>query len=184
MRVCSEEFEGENDKTLEDYGIFMFTGEVEEEICADAVRWIMEQNLEGKRDLLTLVVNSPGGCVTSGFSVIDAINGSKIPVRTVGMGILASMGLLIFITGQERVLTPNTLIMSHQWSSGLFGKEHELLAGIKHNELISDMVMRHYVKHTKLTKKQIQKNLLPPSDVYLTAKEALNLNLCDEIRLV
>jgi ATP-dependent Clp protease protease subunit len=182
MRVCTEEFEGENDKTLEDYGIFMFSGEVEEEICADAVRWIFEKNLEGKHDLLTVVVNSPGGCVTSGFSVIDAINGSKIPVRTIGMGILASMGLLIFITGRERILTKNTLIMSHQWSSGIYGKEHELVAGIKHNELISSMIMKHYKKHTGLTQKQISKHLLPPSDVYLSAEEAKKLGICDEIR--
>lgn len=172
--------------TIEDRGVFLFTGEVNEESYDDAVRWIIEQNFEAKHSLLTMIINSQGGSVTDGFGIIDAMAGSKIPIRTVGIGTIASMGLLIFIAGKEgeRILTPNTLILSHQWTNDLFGKQHELLAGIKHNKLIGDMVMRHYKKHTGLTEKQIRKDLLPPSDVYLTAAEAKELGICDEVRVL
>ncbi len=173
-------------KTLEDWGVWQFTGEVDDEQCADVVRWILEENFESKHEKLTLIINSPGGYVTSGFSVIDAMAGSKIPIRTVGMGVIASMGLLMFIAGKkgERILTPNTLIMSHQFAGFTKGKEHELIAGIKRDTIISDMIMRHYKKHTGLTEKKIQKLLLPASDVYITAKEAVDLGICDQIRLV
>lgn len=97
---------------------------------------------------------------------------------------IASMGLMIFIAGEKgkRVLTPNTTIMSHQWSGGEFGKEHELLASVKNHKLISTMFMNHYKKHTGLTEKQIKTYLLPTSDVWLSAKEAKQLGICDEIR--
>lgn len=171
---------------LEDYGMSMFVGEVEEKQCADLIRWILEENLDKRHKSLNLIINSEGGDVQHGFSVIDVIEGSKIPIRTTGIGCLASMGLLMFITGEkgERSLTPNTLIMSHQWEGGLFGKEHELAAGIKRNNLVSEMIVRHYKRHTGLSIKKIEKYLLPPNDVYLTAKEALELNLCDKIKLL
>jgi len=169
---------------LEDNGITLLTGEIEDENCEDVVRWILEENIESRHEMLTLIINSNGGNLSSGFAVIDAMCGSKIPIRTIGMGELSSMGLTIFITGKERILTPNTLILSHQWEGGTGQcKEHELLAGIKRNQLVSDMIIRHYRKYTGLTEKDIRKYLLCPSDVYLTAKEAKELNLCDEVRL-
>ena len=171
---------------LEEYGIFPFTGEVDDDQYDDAIRWILQQNFERRFDTLTMLINSPGGDVSSGFGIIDVMEGSKIPIRTVGLGTIASMGLLMFITGTkgERTLTPNTLIMSHQWSGGLEGKEHELVAGIKRNNLVSEMVVRHYKRHTGLSMKNIRKFLLPSSDVYLTAKEAKELGLCDQIKLL
>jgi ATP-dependent Clp protease, protease subunit len=170
---------------LEEKGIWFFNGEVNDDSCYDVVRWILEENLDAKHGMLSLIINSPGGDVSAGFAIVDAMCGSKIPIRTIGMGCLASMGLLMFITGKkgERVLTPNTLIMSHQWSDCFEGKEHELIAGIKRNDLITEMVIKHYRKHTGLSTKRIRKFLLPPSDVYLSAKEACELGLCDQIRL-
>lgn len=174
--------EKEND--LEDHGIFLWSGEVEEEKCEDAIRFILESNLGGTLEHMTLVINSPGGSVLSGFSVIDAMEGSKVPVHTVGLGLIASMGLNLFITGKkgQRILTPNTLIISHQWSGVRRGKEHELIASQKRDTIIGEMVLRHYKKHTKLSEKDIRKYLLPDSDVYLTAAEAKKLHLCDVVR--
>jgi ATP-dependent Clp protease protease subunit len=170
---------------LEDRGIYMFTGDVDDEQCDSIIRWILEENFENRHPMLTLIINSPGGYVSSGFAVVDAIVGSQIPIRTLGLGVIASMGLLMFIAGHkgERILTPNTLIMSHQWLGGTEGKEHELIAGIKRDSLISDMITRHYKKHTGLPINKVRKYLLPPSDVYLTAVEAKELGLCDQIRL-
>jgi ATP-dependent protease ClpP protease subunit len=57
-----------------------------------------------------------------------------------------------------------------------------LIAGVKRNTLISEMVIRHYKRHTGLSTKKIHKHLLSPSDTYLSAKEAKELGLCDEIK--
>lgn len=169
---------------LTDKGVFLFFGDVEDDICRDVVKFILEENYAGKHEVLTLIINSNGGSFPGGFSVIDIMEGSRIPVKTVGIGTLASMGLHMFVTGKkgERVLTPNTLIMSHQWSWGADGKEHELLATVKAWNLMTDMQVKHYKKHTGLKEKEIRKYLLPASDIYLSAEEAKKLGLCDRIR--
>lgn len=172
------------DSSLEESGVYLLNGEIDSESCGEAIRWILEQNISKTNEKLTLVICSEGGCVHSGFALIDTILGSKIPVRTVGLGLIASMGLSIFISGKkgERLLTPNTLILSHQWSGVNFGKEHELLAYQKANCMVSEMIMAHYRKHTKLPRKLVEKHLLPPSDVYLSAQEAKKLGVCDIVK--
>jgi ATP-dependent Clp protease protease subunit len=171
---------------LQDNGIYLFAEDVNEDSCAEAMRFILEKNLDtsGKNKQLTMIINSPGGHVVDGFALIDVMAGSRIPIHTVGLGLIASMGLLLFIAGKKgkRVLTPNTLIMSHQWSSFFYGKEHELIAVQKEQKLLSDMIMRHYKKHTGLSEKKIREVLLPANDVWLTAKEAKELGICDEVK--
>jgi ATP-dependent Clp protease protease subunit len=100
------------------------------------------------------------------------------------MGMIASCGLLMFISGEKgrRVLTPNTSILSHQFSWGSFGKEHELFAAVKEFDLTTQRMIDHYKKCTGLSEKDIRQYLLPPQDVWLSAKEAKKLGLCDSIQ--
>jgi len=176
--------EDDEDVDLYDSGVFVFFTEVDADSCREATEWILEQNLKAKNDTLTLIICSEGGSVNHGFALIDVMRGSKIPIRTVGTGLIASMSLLIFLSGEkgQRILTPNTVILSHQFSSFSDGKEHELLAYQKSNKIISDMIYRHYKKQTGLSEKQIKTRLLPPSDVWMSAKEALEMGLCDEVK--
>jgi len=171
-------------KTLVDHGIYLLTGDIDESECEEAIRFVLEANLNNGHDYLTMIVNSPGGYVNAGFSLIDVMNGSKAEIRTVGLGILASMGLLIFIAGKKgsRSLTPNTMVMSHQWSGLRWGKEHELLASQRGDDILTGMIFRHYKRHTGLKDKESRKYLLPPSDVWLSAREAKKLGLCDEVK--
>lgn len=174
---------------LRSNGIFLFAYDVDEESTADAIEFILEANLEPHPDYdhLTLIINSHGGSVVDGFALLDVMSGSKIPVWTVGIGILASMGLIIFMGGVKghRVLTPNTMILSHQWWSFAAGKEHELLASRKKNELITEKILRHYKRCSNFKKeKDIREILLPPHDVWLTAEEALKYGLCDEVKYI
>lgn len=173
---------------LRSNGIFLFASDVDEEVCADAIEFILECNLDDNPpyDHLTLIINSHGGSVVDGFALLDVMAGSRLPVWTVGVGMLASMGLMLFMGGQKgnRTLTPNTMILSHQWSSVNWGKEHELIASKKKNDLVSQMIMRHYRKCTKLKDKDIRKLLLPESDVWLSASEAKEYGICDVVKLI
>lgn len=172
--------------SLKDKGIFLISKNFDNELTKDVVTWIFESNFDEKREYknLTLMINSHGGSVDAGFAIIDAIKGSSIPVHTIGIGCIASMGLLTFLAGAKghRALTPNTTIMSHQFWSFNIGKEHELLAAQKDYDLTSIKVMRHYKQTTGLSEQKIKETLLPPHDVYLSAAEALDYGICDEIR--
>ena len=166
-------------------GIYLFMGDVTTESCREGIEFILKQNTEKrKHKKLQLLMCSNGGEVPACFAMIDIMKGSRIPIHTVGLGVIASCGLLLFITGQKghRTLTPNTSILSHQYSWGTYGKEHELFAQVKEFELSTKRMIDHYKKCTGLTEKDIRKFLLPPEDVWLSAREAKKLNICDNIR--
>lgn len=159
-----------------------------EPITTDAakeiVQWIIEANFQEKQpDILNLAICSPGGDLSAAFAIIDVMRSSTVPIRTIGLGEIASAGLMIFLTGTkgERILTPNTSIMSHQFSGGNAGKYHELFAAGKEFVLTQERMIEHYHKTTGLKEKDITKYLLPTSDVYLSAQEAFKLKICDRV---
>ena len=78
-------------------------------------------------------------------------------------------------------ITPNTSILSHQYSWGSVGKEHELFARVKEFELSTARMMEHYKKCTGLSEKKIREILLPAEDVWLSAKEAVKYGIADKI---
>lgn len=153
--------------------------------CKNAIEWIFEANFSEERpELLNLLVCSPGGDLNAAFALVDTMRGSAIPIRTIGLGQIASAGLMVFISGDkgQRILTPNTSILSHQYSWGAFGKEHELFASIKEFDLTTKRMIEHYKKCTGLPEKKIREILLPPQDVWLSSIEAKKLGICDEVK--
>jgi ATP-dependent Clp protease protease subunit len=165
-------------------GVYVLMEDINMESCRECIKWIMNHNLADVRlPKLTLIINSPGGDVHAAFALIDTIKASSIPIKTVGLGLIASCGFLIFIAGQkgQRILTPNTSILSHQYSWGSHGKEHELFARVKEFELSTKRMINHYKKCIGMNENQIREILLPPQDVWLDAKEALKLKICDKI---
>ena len=151
----------------------------------NAVEWIFEANFAEERpELLNLIITSPGGDLNAAFALIDVMRGSAIPIRTIGLGQIASAGLMIFIAGDKdnRILTPNTSILSHQYSWGAFGKEHELFATVKEFDLTTKKMIQHYKKCTGLSDAKIREVLLPPQDIWLSPIEAKKLGLCDHVK--
>ena len=168
-------------------GVVVFMGDVTVETMSPLIDWILAENYkEKKKKELTLGICSRGGDLNACFALVDVMKGSKIPIKTVGLGMIASCGLLMFITGTKgrRVLTPNTSILSHQYSWGSIGKEHELFARVKELELTTERMINHYKKCTGLKEADIRKYLLPAHDVWLGAKEAKKLGLCDKVEQI
>jgi ATP-dependent Clp protease protease subunit len=172
--------------TINDHGIFILGDEITSANTSDAIEFILEKNLVVKTERLkniTLIINSPGGEVPAAFALIDIMQGSSIPVHTLGLGQISSAGLLIFMAGKKgyRTITPNTSILSHQYSWGSQGKEHELVAIIKEFTLTGKRMLNHYMKCTGLSEKKVKEILMPSSDVYLDADEAVKYNISDKV---
>lgn len=167
-------------------GIFLFMDNITSETVRPILEWILLENMrpeQDKRKKLTLIMESDGGELSATWCVIDAIRGSQIPIHTIGIGTIASGAFMIFITGDHRVLTPNTSILSHQYSNGETSmKQHELLAVTKEYELLDERMVQHYKRCLKLSVKKIKELLLPPHDIWLSADEALELGVCDEVK--
>ena len=172
---------------LWDNGIYLFMEGFNNDSCKQAIDFILRHNLQRKKvDRIQMMINSPGGSVTACMALIDVMKGSKIPVHTIGLGMIASCGILLFMSGEKghRILTPNTSILSHQYSWGSQGKEHELFATVKEMELTAKKLLEHYKKCTGLSEKIIKEKLLPPEDVWLTPTEAKKYGIADHIKKV
>lgn len=172
-------------RQMSEKGMYLFMEGVSHQTIKPVIEWIIEENLSPKKKKsLTLIVNSPGGDVNACMALIDTMKGSKIPVHTIGIGVIASCGLLIFMSGAKgfRTLTPNTSILSHQYSWGSIGKEHELFGAVREMELTSRRLIEHYKKCTGQTEKVITEKLLAPTDAWLNAKEAKKYGFCDHIK--
>jgi ATP-dependent Clp protease protease subunit len=172
---------------LDTNNIYLFMDGFENKSVKPVIEWILRKNLAPAKDRakhLTLVINSPGGHMHSAFALIDVMKGSKIPIHTTGLGLIASCGLLTFMSGEKghRVITPNTSILSHQYSWGSHGKEHELFATMREFELSTERMLDHYKKCTGMNEKQIRQFLLPAEDIWLSAKEAVKHGLADKIK--
>ncbi|NDB61367.1 ATP-dependent Clp protease proteolytic subunit [bacterium] len=184
--VEKDEKNSPNIPTLEENHYYIFSSDFDNSSCSDAMSFIIARNLmlgKSRPKCIKMIINSPGGSVPAAFALIDTIKGSKIPVYTYGMGEIASCGLLTFMAGAKgkRFITPNTAILSHQFSWGSMGKEHELMASVREFENTSARIVAHYKKCTGQTEATIKKYLLPPEDVWLTPKEAIKYGLADEI---
>lgn len=170
---------------LQDSGMYVFMDEVNNETIKPVVEWILFENhvTKHRKKELLLMICSEGGDLASAFALIDVIYSSNIPVKTVGLGQIASCGLLIFMAGSKgrRVLTPNTSILSHQFTWSTEGKAHELFATVREYELTHQRMIEHYRRCTGANDETIKEWLLPPQDKWLSADEALNLNICDLI---
>jgi len=171
--------------SIEDHHYYIFSSTFDAGSTSDAMRFIIARNLmnRDKPKCIKMLINSPGGEVPSAFALIDTMKGSKIPVYTYGMGEIASCGLLTFMSGTKghRYITRNTAILSHQFTWGTIGKEHELMATVKEFNNTSKRIIEHYKRCTGQTEANIKKYLLPAEDVWLTPKEAVKYGIADEI---
>jgi ATP-dependent Clp protease, protease subunit len=175
----------DNSELLQEAGMYVFMDEVSSESIKPIIEWILVENhvAKKKKKELLLMICSDGGSMEDAFALIDVMKASSVPIKTVGLGSVSSSGLLIFLAGApgRRILTPNTSILSHQYSWGSDGKHHELFAITKEFGLAQTRMVRHYQETTGLDEETIKTKLLPPNDVYLSAEEALELGICDFI---
>lgn len=170
---------------LNDHGIYVLMGEVDHLSIKPVIEWILYENYvtKHKKNELQLMICSPGGELQDAFALIDIMQNSKIPIKTIGLGQIASSGLLVFMAGTKgrRILTPNTSILSHQFSWHTEGKVHELFASVREYELTQVRMIEHYRRCTGATDNIIKEYLLPAQDRWLSADDALELKICDTV---
>jgi ATP-dependent Clp protease protease subunit len=112
----------DHSELLQNQGIYVFMGDVDEESIKPVIEWILVENHVTKRRKkeLLLMICSAGGEIEPAFALIDVMKSSSVQIKTVGLGQIGSSGLMIFLAGHRgrRILTPNTSVLSHQYSWG------------------------------------------------------------------
>ena len=130
---------------------------------------------------ITMHIDSPGGSVKSGLSMVDVLDYIKCDIRTVNTGIAASMGSILLGAGTKgkRSSLRFSRTMLHQSSGGFRGNildaEIDMVEWKKVNQLLFDLLGGYCGKSTKQVMKDASR------DLWLSADEALKYGIIDEI---
>jgi ATP-dependent Clp protease, protease subunit len=169
-------------KLLESRKIFLW-GPVDDESAKDITSKILylESIDPGKK--ITLFINSPGGTVSAGFSILDIMNLITSPVSTVCMGMAASMGSMLLSAGKkgERYIFPLGEVMIHQPSiGGMYqGTAADLAIQAKQIAKTKDIAAQILAKNCSQTVEQILKDF--DRDYWMNASESVKYGIVDGI---
>lgn len=173
---------------LDDSHTYLFTGPVKTRTVRPLIEWVIAKNLEidgvhptKRPDCLNLIISSLGGHVSDCFAAVDVLLCSRVPIRTVGLGGLASCGLTLFLCGSKRFVAPHALITSHQYSGGSDGKHHELLAERAAQDWTHEALIDLYCKQTAQSRVYVEPTFFGPSDRHFSAQQAIDTGLAHGI---
>lgn len=162
-------------------------GEVDNESACKVIGLIYEINdedLEKEKDRkpIKLIINSPGGDVYEGIGIIDAIKNSKTPIHVYVYGQAQSMALAIAASGHYRFGSRRSTFMYHEisWETSrekLKYHEQEVKEGKRLWKVYDDVL----IESTNITPEFLKKIRKEQGECYMTAQEALEYNIIDEI---
>ena len=110
-------------RLLKDRIVFL-GGEITDDTANLVVAQLLFLEMEDPDSEISLYINSPGGSVTAGMAIYDTMQYIKPPVRTVCIGMAASMGAFLLMAGEKgkRMALPNAEVMIHQPLGGAQGQ--------------------------------------------------------------
>ena len=162
--------------------IVMLDTDVNEHSASLLVAQLLFLESQGNEDI-TFFINSPGGVVTAGMAIYDTMQFIKPDVCTVVMGQACSMGSLLATAGApgKRRMLPNARHMIHQPSGGAGGQATDM--EIQVNEIIKmkKNLTQLYVTHNSKGKSFQEFHYAMERDNFMSAQEALDFGLIDEI---
>lgn len=128
---------------------------------------------------ICLYINSPGGEVTSGFAIFDTIQFIKSDVRTIVVGMAASMAAFLLACGDKRCALKNAEVMIHQPLGGIQGQATDIKIVADHILKTKKKLIEILAKRTKKKASVLEADM--ERDFYMDSKEALEYGIIDEI---
>ena len=161
--------------------IIFVTGAIEDHMANLVVAQLLFLESEDPKKDIFLYINSPGGSVTAGLSIVDTMNHIKPDIATVCVGMAASMGSVLLSQGAKgkRFILPNAEVMIHQPWGGAQGQASDIEITARHILKTRDRLNKMLAKATKQTLARIEKDT--DRDFFMDAEEAKAYGIVDEI---
>ena len=157
-------------------------GEIDQKMAMDFVA-AMSVLADEQRDV-EIIINSPGGEVSAGLVIYDIIQSYQYRITMYCTGLAASMGAVILAGGQRgrRYILPHSKVMIHEpLISGGMGGSATTIEKTAQNILETKAVLNKILsRHTGKTIEKINEATL--FDNYMTAEQAVEFGICDDIR--
>ena len=177
-----------------DLRTMMLYGEVEEEKIQELIVGLImftegagpkAYDEEGKLKPINFYISTYGGSADDMFALYDVMDICKrgVDIQTIGIGKVMSAGVLLLAAGTKgkRYITKHCRVMIHSVAAGAGGQMHNLENEMKAIKNLQDEYINALVANTELTKRQLTKILDRKVNVYLTAEEAIEYGIADEI---
>lgn len=163
--------------------IIMLDTDVNEHTSSLIVAQLLFLESENSEKDISFFINSPGGMVTAGMAIYDTMQFIKPDVATIVMGQACSMGSLLATAGApgKRKMLPNARHMIHQPSGGARGQATDMLIQVEEILKMKKSLTEIYVKHNSKGKTYEQLLSDMERDKFMSAEEALEYGLIDEI---
>jgi ATP-dependent Clp protease protease subunit len=130
------------------------------------------------KEEITMYINSPGGSVADGLALYDVMESLSCPVRTVCVGMAASMGALLFAAGYRRQILPHAGVMIHDpLTTGISGSARSVEEAARRLMQTREATARILAAHTGHTLEEVYEKT--KQDSYFTAQEAVAWHLAD-----
>jgi ATP-dependent Clp protease protease subunit len=160
--------------------IIMLHGEVDEETSLSINAQLLYLDSESHEDI-QLLIESPGGSVLAGLSIMDTMNRIKSNVVTIASGEACSMGAFLLACGTKgkRKATKSCRIMTHSLSHGTGGNINDTRISHKEAEYLQKYLADILIENTGNNREVVERDL--ERDKWMSAQEALEYGLIDEI---
>ena len=161
--------------------IVMLSGEIDDAVASSIVAQLLFLEAEDPDKDIYLYINSPGGVVTSGFSIYDPMNYIKPDVSTICIGPAASMGAFLLSCGAKgkRYALPNSRIMIHQPLGGAQGQATDIEIQAKEilrmKEILNNILSQNSGKDLAQVEKDTDR------DFFMSAEDAVQYGLIDQV---
>ena len=163
--------------------VILLEGEVHDHMANLIVAQLLFLESEDDKKDIQLYINSPGGSVTAGMAIYDAMQFVRPDVSTIVMGQACSMGSLLASSGAvgKRYILPNARHMIHQPSGGARGQATDMLIQVNEILEIKRNLTNIYVKHNSAGKKFEELAVDMERDNYMSAEQSVSYGLADKI---
>lgn len=160
--------------------IMFFNGEVDEDSCGVAIAQLLYLNSLGKQDI-SIYLNSPGGSVIDGISLIDTMNFIQCDISTLCLGMAASMGAVILSNGTKgkRYVLPHSRVMIHQVSTRMGGTFSDIKIEFEQLDRCKQDVYAILAKNMNKSIEEME--ILCDRDNWFIGKEAIELGIADNV---
>jgi ATP-dependent Clp protease protease subunit len=167
-------------RLLKDRIIFL-GGEIDDDVANTVVAQLLFLEMEDPDADICLYINSPGGSVTAGMAIYDTMQYIKPQVRTVCIGMAASMGAFLLMAGEKgkRCALPNSEVMIHQPLGGAQGQATDVAIRAEWLMKTKKKMTAMMAEMTGQPLKKIQADV--ERDYFMSAEEALDYHIIDEI---
>ena len=161
--------------------IIWLEGEVRDDNSNRIVKQLQVLSAEDPEKDITMYINSPGGSVSAGMAVYDAMQLIPNDVATIAMGLAASMGQFLLCAGAKgkRSATPNTRIMMHQPLGGIGGTASDIKIQAEQMIMLKKRLAELIAKHSGQTLETIEAD--SDRDRWFAAEEAVAYGLIDRV---